>query len=147
MCRHFLPSVAHSCSCMELGCVQTPVLCTTHTHTRPFNGPLSGWAGTRKVKPICILLKQETVNGSGISCAICKSASRSRETMPAPHHSVFYRPDALPAAQPTASKHCTKRYKLEQTLFKVKSDSFEDALVTLPFCSAVKNSFDNKQQR
>jgi len=22
-----------------------------------------------------------------------------------PHHSVFYRPDALPAAQPTASKH------------------------------------------
>jgi len=26
-------------------------------------------------------------------------------TTPAPHHSVFYRPDALPAAQPTASKH------------------------------------------
>jgi len=26
-------------------------------------------------------------------------------TMPAPHHSDFYRPDALPAAQPTASKH------------------------------------------
>jgi len=25
--------------------------------------------------------------------------------MPAPHHSVFYRPHALPAAQPTASKH------------------------------------------
>ena len=24
---------------------------------------------------------------------------------PAPHHSVFYRPDAFPAAQPTASKH------------------------------------------
>ena len=23
----------------------------------------------------------------------------------APHHSVFYRPDALPAAQPTVSKH------------------------------------------
>jgi len=26
-------------------------------------------------------------------------------TMPASHHSVFYRLDALPAAQPTASKH------------------------------------------
>jgi len=26
-------------------------------------------------------------------------------TMPVPHHSVFYRPDALPVAQPTASKH------------------------------------------
>jgi len=36
----------------------------------------------------------------------CKSAPRSRQiTMPTLHHSVFYRPDALPAAQPTASKH------------------------------------------
>jgi len=26
--------------------------------------------------------------------------------MPASHHSVFYRPDALPATQPTVSKHC-----------------------------------------
>jgi len=26
-------------------------------------------------------------------------------TMPASHHSVFYRPDTLPATQPTASKH------------------------------------------
>jgi len=46
------------------------------------------------------------VSGSGISWAICKSAPRSRQiTTPAPHHSFFYRPDALPAAQPTASKH------------------------------------------
>ena len=82
---------------------------TTHTHTHPFNGPfpgLPGWAGTRKVKPIWILLKQETVSGSGISWAICKSATRSRQiTTPAFHHSVFYRLDALPAAQQTASKH------------------------------------------
>ena len=64
------------------------------------------WAGTRKVKPIWILLKQETVSGSGISWAICKSAPRSRQiTTPATHHSVFYRLDALPTAQPTASKH------------------------------------------
>jgi len=27
------------------------------------------------------------------------------DTTPAPHRSVFYRPDTLPAAQPTASKH------------------------------------------
>jgi len=33
------------------------------------------------------------------------TASHSRQiTTPAPHHSVFYRPDALPAAQPTANK-------------------------------------------
>jgi len=64
------------------------------------------WSGTRKVKPIWILLKQETVSGCGISWAICKSAPHSRQiTMPAPHHLVFYRPDALPATQPTASEH------------------------------------------
>ena len=80
----------------------------THTHARltALFLELPRWAGTRKVKPIWILLKQKTVSGSGISWAICKSAPHSRQiTMPAPHHSVFYRPDALPAAQPTASKH------------------------------------------
>jgi len=78
-------------------------------HTHPFNGPLStlpGWASTRKVKPMWILLKQETVSGSGISWAICKSAPCSRQiTIPAPQHSVFYRPDALPATQPAVAKH------------------------------------------
>jgi len=35
-------------------------------------------------------MKQETVSGSGISWAICKSAPSSRQiTTPAPHHSVF----------------------------------------------------------
>jgi len=64
----------------------------THTHTRltalcPWQ---PGWAGTRKAKPIWILLKQETVSGSGISWAICKSAPLSRQiTTPAPYHSVF----------------------------------------------------------
>ena len=46
------------------------------------------------------------MSGSGISWAICKSAPRSRQiTTPVPHHSVFYRLDALPGTQPTASKH------------------------------------------
>jgi len=78
----------------------------THTHLTVLFSGLPRWAGTRKVKPIWILLKKETVSGSGISWAICKSAPRSKQiTMPAPHHWVFYRPDALPATQPTASKH------------------------------------------
>jgi len=67
---------------------------TLHTHTclTALFPRLTRWAGTRKVKPIWILLKQETVNSSGISWA---------STPPL----CFYRPDALPAAQPTASKH------------------------------------------
>ena len=63
-----------------------------HTHMRVYEG-LPEWAGTSKVKPIWILLKQETVNGSGISWAVCKSSPHSRQiTTPTPH--------------PTASKHC-----------------------------------------
>jgi len=81
----------------------------THTHYTRLTAicpGLPGCASTRKVKPIWILLKQQTVSGSGISWPICKSAPRSRQiTMPAPHHSVFYGPDALPATQRAGSKH------------------------------------------
>ena len=62
----------------------------THKRLTALFPRLPRWAGTRKVKRIWILLKQETVSGSGISWAICKSASCSRQTTtPAPHHSVF----------------------------------------------------------
>ena len=60
---------------------QVQVMGDKHTHTRLtalFPG-LPGLAGTRQVKPIWILLKQETVSCSGISWAICKSAPRSRQ--------------------------------------------------------------------
>ena len=87
-------------------CIFVTAPAHTHTHLTALCPGLPGWTGTRKVKPIWILLKQETVSGSGISWAICKSALWSREiAVPAPHHSVFYRLDALPAAQPTATKH------------------------------------------
>ena len=83
------------------------IACTHTPHTHTFNGPFPGLprlAGTREVN--WILLKQETVSGSGIRWAICKSAASSSQiTTPVPHHSVFYRPDALPVAQPTASKY------------------------------------------
>jgi len=56
----------------------------THTHTHPLLTTrcpgLPRWAGTRKVKPVWILMKHPTIH-------------------------FFYRPYALPAAQPTASKH------------------------------------------
>jgi len=83
------------------------VIYITHTRLMALCTGLPGWARTRKVKTIWILLKQKTVSGSGISWAICTSAPHSRQiTTLAPHCSAFYRPDALPAAQPTASKHC-----------------------------------------
>ena len=59
-----------------------------------------GWA-------ILDFTEAEVTGGSGIRWTICKSfALRSRQMiMLAPHHSVFKGPDALPAAQPTASTH------------------------------------------
>jgi len=66
-----------------------PTITASQTHTRLmalFPG-LPGRVGTRRVKPIWILLKQETVSGSGISWASCKSAPHSRQiTTPAPRH-------------------------------------------------------------
>ena len=99
-------SVLSCCQMLNISVCQFHDICT-HTHTRltAVCPELPGWPGNRKVKPIWILLKQETVSGSGISWAIYKSAPRSRHiTVPAPHHSVFYRLDALHVAQPTASK-------------------------------------------
>ena len=81
---------------------------TATTHTHPFNGPMSRWAGTRKVKPIWILLKQQTVSGTGISWAICKSAPCSRQiTTPAPHHSVCLQA-GCPSCRPTNSVKALK---------------------------------------
>jgi len=65
-----------------------------------------GWTSTRKVKPIGILLKQETVSGSGISRATCKSAPHSRQiTTPAPNHSVFKHQMPDQQHQSTEGKH------------------------------------------
>ena len=44
---------------------------STHPHLMALCPGLPGWAGTREAKPIWILLKQETVSGSGISWTIC----------------------------------------------------------------------------
>jgi len=78
-------------------------------YTHPFNGPVPGTTRVsryQKGKSNLDFTEARESGCSGISWAICKSAPGSRQiTMPALHQSVFYRPDALPAAQPTASKH------------------------------------------
>jgi len=83
-------------------------ICYTHTHTRltAFFCDYSGEPVPERENQSGFYWSKKTVSGSGISWDVCKSACRSRQiTTPAPHHSVFYRPDALPGARPTASKH------------------------------------------
>jgi len=46
--------------------------------------------------------------------------------MPALHHSVFYRPDTLPAAQPTASKHwytTENKYKITEIYMSLQYET------------------------
>ena len=93
--RLCLKTFSQTCctTCQKLSChCFVPVgYLVTHTRLTALCPGLPRWAGTRKVKPNWILLKQETVNSTGIRWAICKSAPRSRQiTMPAPHRSVFY---------------------------------------------------------
>jgi len=82
----------------------------THTHTRLkalFPG-LPGLAGTRKVKPIWILLKHETVSGNGISWAICKSASRSRQIMHASTPPLKFFTGRMPFLPPNQQRQSTE---------------------------------------
>jgi len=81
----------------------------THTHTRLtalFPG-LPRWAGTRKVKPIWILLEQETVSGSGISRAICKSAPCSRQ-IPRQHPTTQFFTGRMPFLPPNQQHQSTE---------------------------------------
>jgi len=60
---------------------------------------------TWKVKPIWISWSKRYSEWHWHQLGICESASHPRHiTVPASHHSFFYMLDALPAAQPTASK-------------------------------------------
>jgi len=72
------------------------------THTHPFNGPLSGTTRVsryQKGKTNLDFTGARDGEWQWRQLGICKSAPRSRQiTTPAPHHSVFYGPDALPAA-------------------------------------------------
>jgi len=62
------------------------------------------------------LLRQDMMgfwDGSGISWTICKQSTPCSKqiTTPASHHPLFYRPNALPDAQPMVSEH--RRHKIE----------------------------------
>jgi len=77
----------------------------------PVNDPFSG----QPVPDRWILLKQETVSGSGIIGTICKSAPCTRHiTMTSSHHpDFFYRLNSFPNDQPTASKHCKAHHYVD----------------------------------
>ena len=93
----------------------------THTHAQlPFYDLLHFvryYPGEPVPEPIWIILKQETVSGSGINWAICKSAPRPRQiTMPASHHTVFT--GLMPFLPPNQQHQSTEgTFKAQQKYF------------------------------
>ena len=83
----------------------------SHTlkHTHPFNGPLSGTTRVSQYQKGKTNLDFTGARDSEWQwnqldhMQVCTLLQTDNHT--STHHSVFYRPDALPAAQPTVSKH------------------------------------------
>jgi len=78
-------------------------------NTHPFNGPFSGttWVSRyQKGKTNLDVTEARDSEWQWHQLGHMQSASHSRQiTMPYPTAQLFYGPDALTAAQPTASKH------------------------------------------
>jgi len=76
------------------------------TYIQSFNGLFSRttWVGQyQKDKPFWIYWSRD--DGVAVASARPYALCSRQITMPAPHHSSFYGPDALLATQPTVSKH------------------------------------------
>ena len=83
----------------------------THTHTHTFNGLLSGTTRVsryQKGKNNLDFTEARDSEWQWHQLTICRSAPRSRQTTtPAPHHSVFYRPD-MPFLPPNQQRQSTE---------------------------------------
>ena len=107
----------------------------TDTHTHTFNGPFSRttWVGRyQKGKTKLDFTEARDSEWQWHRLGHMQVCTSFRQiTMPAPHYSVFYRLDALPAAQPTASKHWRQLHR--QTDIHINKQKYNtDILITTP---------------
>ena len=83
---------------------------TTHTHTHPFNGPFSGTTRVSRYQKGKTNLDFTEARDTEWQwhqlghMQVCISLQTDNHAS-TPTAQFFYRPDALPATQPTASKH------------------------------------------
>ena len=89
----------------------------THTHTRltALCPGIPGWAGTRKVKPMWILLKQETVSGRQWHplghMQVCTSLQTDNHASTPP---LSFLQAGCPSCRPTNSVRALKAYETQQ---------------------------------
>ena len=98
----------------------------THTHTHPFNGPYSGTTQVSRYQKGKTNLDFSEAKDSEWQwhqlghMHICTLLQTDNHASTPPL--VFYRPDALTAAQPTASKHWRHTMKLMMKQLVLSSD-------------------------
>ena len=101
---------------VTIGVIYTIVDTAEHTHTHPFNGPLSGTTQVsryQKGKTNLDFIGARDSEWQWHQLAICKSAPRCRQkTTPAPHYSSFFtgRMPFLPPNQQCQSTEGTVLY-------------------------------------
>ena len=102
---------------MERCRVQERPLCMQYLHINWNHEREIAWQSTQKKRAALwqIIQHVNTARIVNIHLALL-SSSNAQITTPAPHHSVFYRPDALPAAQPTASKRWRRQINTKQIM-------------------------------
>jgi len=88
----------------------TAMLCAAHKceDTHPFNGPFSGTTRVswyQKDRTNLDFTEARDSEWQWDQLGHMQVCTSLQTTTPAPHHSVFYRSDALPASLQTASKH------------------------------------------
>jgi len=119
------PVVIHTIQHNNQQSIQTPCLrnthahahAHTHTHTRltALCPGIPGWAGTRKVKPIWILLKQQTVSGRQWhplgDMQVCTSLQTDNHASTPP---LSFLQAGCPSCRPTNSVRALMAYETQQ---------------------------------
>jgi len=133
-----------SCNLYE----QTSTHTHTHTHTHiRLTGPLFGTIRVSQYQKGKTDLDFTEARDSGISWAICKSASRSRQiTMPTTHHSVFLQA-GCPSSRPTNSIKALKanKHKVHKTCRQ--SSSLPTQCHTPSQCAVSNNTGGNNTHK
>ena len=94
-------------------------------HTHPFNSPLSGptWVSRyQKGKTNLDFNEARDIEWQWHQLGhmqVCTLLQTDNHTSIPPFRQVFYRPDALPAAQPTASKHWRHKHHANKHEIKI----------------------------
>ena len=87
------------------------------SNTHPFDGPLSGTTKGKTSLDFTEARDSEWQWHQLGHMQVCTSLQTDNHA--STHHSVFYRPGALPAAQPTASKHWRHDVSLSKQVYNL----------------------------